>query len=50
MLKVLVEFSSVDLQVAHGVNGVCPEQMVELSGLVELPVAELSGALVYLST
>ena len=26
------------------VNEVCPEEMVELSGLVELPVVKLNGA------
>ena len=27
-----------------GVNGTCPEEMVELRGLAELPVAELGSA------
>ena len=28
----------------QGVSGECPEEMVELSGLDELPVVELTGA------
>ena len=40
-----VEFSEVsNLGLTQGVDGVFPEEMVELSKLIELPVIELSGA------
>ena len=46
-VKIPVEFGrllNLELLVVWGVNGVCPDEMVELSMLVELPVVELSGA------
>ena len=43
MRRFLMEFSRAAFN-----SGVCPEQMVELSGLVELPVVELKVAIVHI--
>ena len=46
MCRFLVKFSDVSNlgpSLTKGDNGVCPEEMVELSRSAELPVVELSG-------
>ena len=46
--KFSVEFGRVSnlwLLLTQGVNGVCPVEMIELSGLVELSVVELTGGI-----